>query len=608
MRNQVFYVVALVLAGLMGACAPGGNAPAYTVEGMVSDSSANGQTIYLMRYDDNRRVDSAIIQNNRFVFSGTVDTASLCYIDLRRTAFANLILEEGNIAVDLTEDYNRPSGTPLNDALARISKSEDSLYQVMKEKYEEYEAQYKDREELTKQWNAYADELQKSQLEEGKVLFAQHNDDAVGYYLIFSSRFASMSPAEQKELLLSAGPWLKSTRCVQEKLMRLEGLEKTAEGNPYVDIKGKDVDGKEVSLSDFIGKGNYVLVDFWASWCGPCRGEIPNLAKLHKAYKDKGLTVVGIFGWDKEENFAKAVKDEGITWAQIFDTEGNNVLTSSGIDNGYGLHLPLESRYLGATTVPIASFIDTYNKAIRNRLVLSRLGARFMHVVGRSVIPTYSGSTTTWEGENVSAGNGKGTFSKKELTPKRITTKLTVSRQLIAQNGNVDDFIASDLAEAVAEAVEGAVFGKHEHTDTKPDGFFTGGGYITGTATLSSLFKMEEKVKNNGMPMAYCLNPTLERIFKSIERGKGTVIYAGACDDYPYIATDAVPSVDIDTSDAGYGIIFGRWSDLVIAQWGAIEILINPYTAAINNEMEFIVNAYFDFTFRSESFAVAALK
>ena len=66
--------------------------------------------------------------------------------------------------------------------------------------------------------------------------------------------------------------------------------------------------------------------------------------------------------------------------------------------------------------------------------------------------------------------------------------------------------------------------------------------------------------------------------------------------------------MDIDTSDAGYGIIFGRWSDLVIAQWGAIEILINPYTAAINNEMEFIVNAYFDFTFRSESFAVAALK
>lgn len=323
MRNNAFLAVGVLLASLIGtsACTSGGNASTYTVEGMVSDSSVNGKTIYMMRYDDNRRLDSAVVKDNRFTFTGSVDTASLCRIDVSRSEFANLILESGNITVDM-KNYNQPSGTPLNDEFARISRSEDSLYQVMKEKYEEYEAQYKDREELTKQWNAYADELQKSQLEEGKVLFAQHNDDAVGYYLIFSSRFASMSPAEQKELLLSAGPWLKSTRCVQEKLMRLEGLEKTAEGNPYVDIKGKDVDGKEVSLSDFIGKGNYVLVDFWASWCGPCRGEIPNLAKLHKAYKDKGLTVVGIFVWDKEENFAKAVKEEGITWAQIFDTEG----------------------------------------------------------------------------------------------------------------------------------------------------------------------------------------------------------------------------------------------------------------------------------------------
>ena len=323
MRNNAFLAVGVLLASLIGtsACTSGGNASTYTVEGVVSDSSANGKTIYMMRYDDSRRLDSTVVKDNRFTFTGSVDTASLCRIDVSRTAFANLVLESGKITVDL-ENYTQPSGTPLNDALARISKSEDSLYQVMKEKYEEYEAQYKDREELTKQWNAYADELQKSQLEEGKVLFAQHNDDAVGYYLIFSSRFASMSPAEQKELLLSAGPWLKSTRFVQEKLAKIENLEKTAEGSPYVDVKGKDVEGKDISLSDFIGKGNYVLVDFWASWCGPCRGEIPNLAKLHKAYKDKGLTVVGIFVWDKEENFAKAVKEEGITWAQIFDTEG----------------------------------------------------------------------------------------------------------------------------------------------------------------------------------------------------------------------------------------------------------------------------------------------
>lgn len=323
MRNSTFYAVGILLAGLMGAsaCTSGGNASTYTVEGVVSDSSANGKTIYMMRYDDNRRLDSAVVKDNRFTFTGSVDTASLCRIDVSRMEFGNLILEGGHITVDL-KNYNQPSGTPLNDELSRISKGEDSLYQVMKDKYAEYKTQYEDQDELTKQWSVFLEEQKKEQLEQGKALFAQHNNDALGYYLLLSSYFDSMSPEEQKALLLSAGPWLQSTQYVQSTLARIENKGKTAEGKPYVDVKGKDVDGKAVALSDFIGKGNYVLVDFWASWCGPCKGEIPNIAKLHKAYKDKGLTVVGVFVWDKEENFAKAVKDEGITWTQIFDTEG----------------------------------------------------------------------------------------------------------------------------------------------------------------------------------------------------------------------------------------------------------------------------------------------
>ena len=322
MRNNAFLAVGVLLASLIGtsACTSGGNASTYTVEGVVSDSSVNGKTIYMMRYDDNRRLDSAVVKDNRFTFTGSVDTASLCRIDVSRSEFANLILESGNITVDM-KNYNQPSGTPLNDEFARISRSEDSLYQVMKDKYAEYEKLYEDQKELSEQWDVFLEEQNKGRLEEGKVLFARHNDDAVGYYLLLSSYFSSMSPEEQKAIFLTSGPWLKSTQFVQEKLTTIENMEKTAEGKPYTDIKGKDVEGNAVALSDFVGKGNYVLVDFWASWCGPCKGEIPNLAKLHNAYKDKGLTVVGVFVWDKEENFAKAVKDEGITWAQIFDTE-----------------------------------------------------------------------------------------------------------------------------------------------------------------------------------------------------------------------------------------------------------------------------------------------
>ena len=65
-------------------------------------------------------------------------------------------------------------------------------------------------------------------------------------------------------------------------------------------------------------------MDMWASWCGPCKGEIPNLARLHNQYKDKGLTVIGLFVWDKQENLKKAMESEGITWPQIVDKESKS--------------------------------------------------------------------------------------------------------------------------------------------------------------------------------------------------------------------------------------------------------------------------------------------
>lgn len=290
--------------------------------------------------------------------------------------------------------------------------------------------------------------------------------------------------------------------------------------------------------------------------------------------------------------------------ARKFDEAGDNVLVRSGINTGYGFHLPLETRDILAKDVPIASFIDKYNKAIRDRLVLARLGASLLTVTGRSVLPTYTGSTSTWEGEISAAKSGKGTFSKKELTPKRITTKLTISRQLLNQGGNIDDFLVADLSESVSAALESAVFGKHEHTDIMPDGLFTGKSISPELAQHSAVLSLESDIKHNGQPMAFCMHGTAEKTLKAAPRGNSTVINNNLCDDYPYITTDVVPTFD---GNPGYGIIFGRWSDLVIAQWGGIEILFNPYTKAITGECEFIVNSYFDFTYRPESFSFKAI-
>lgn len=149
--------------------------------------------------------------------------------------------------------------------------------------------------------------------------FVDNNQNDAGVYVVSRVLSETMN-TEDLLAYVDNSEYLKNDEAItkQRKVWQVEAA--TGEGKMFKDFSAT-YNGKVTKLSDYVGKGKYVLVDFWASWCGPCKREIPNLIRAYNKYKGENFEVLGVATWDKPEDTKKAVSQLNIPYPQMLNAQ-----------------------------------------------------------------------------------------------------------------------------------------------------------------------------------------------------------------------------------------------------------------------------------------------
>jgi HK97 family phage major capsid protein len=241
-------------------------------------------------------------------------------------------------------------------------------------------------------------------------------------------------------------------------------------------------------------------------------------------------------------------------------------------------------------------------------MVLTKAGATYLTgLVGDVRIPTYSGTTVSWELETATVTQGAGTWGQTTLVPKRLTAMLDVSKMFLLQDAvGAEAMLRENLAKAIACKLEATILSNAALSTTKPGGLFylmaddaTYNGAAS-TASYSVVVKLETAVNTSNALMgnlAYITNAAGKGLLKSTAKVGSSdsvmVMEGNEVNGYPVYVSNGVASGS-DFTTSGYGLIFGNWADLLIGQWGGYDLTVDPYTQAAAGTIRLVVNSYFD--------------
>ena len=321
MMKKTGFAVMIVCMTMLVACDSDNNN--FVINGTVPDEITNGEIVFMTDNNTGLIIDSAAVSSGKFIFKGITDDVKAVTLSLRYDLQADLILDKGTLTIDMSDPYSA-KGNPLTEKLNEfyfkcydeIVLAKTTLAERDESLSEEERSQFED--EVFDNLFAEVDEI-------AKVYLKEHPNDALGamIFYIWMQNQMNLTTEWYAEASQLVGDYVLDFGPVKQMVDYMDTMEKTAVGKPFVDftIAYGNRDGSTVSLSDYVGKGKYVLVDFWASWCMPCRMEAPVLAEVYEKYKGDRFEIVGVAVMDTRLESTKVIDNDGYTWPQILDAQ-----------------------------------------------------------------------------------------------------------------------------------------------------------------------------------------------------------------------------------------------------------------------------------------------
>jgi peroxiredoxin len=331
MKKLLFFIAALPVWALAQ------QAPTtFTVNGKVGKIGSPARAYLFYQAGANRVVDSAMIVSGSFIITSSVpaptfatlviDHTGIGYTKLDQKAdILNLLVDQGTINITTDKDslkYADITGSVINDdnkyLIAQLSPVNDDAKKLNDER-----AKATPEQQATPDFQRGIQEKVKSlQVKQRDILktFVAARPKSFISLMVISQLGKQGTEAVELDRLFNGLDWsLKNTEMAKVLRKSIDEIKITGIGSLAPDFTQPDADGKLIKLSSFRGK--YVLIDFWASWCGPCRAENPNVVKAYQKYKNKNFTILGV-SLDKPTDKAawlNAVKNDGLEWTQVSD-------------------------------------------------------------------------------------------------------------------------------------------------------------------------------------------------------------------------------------------------------------------------------------------------